>query len=81
MKFKDKLPQAPVDKANHFIYGFMLFMFFSCFFIPLTAFTLTVVVACSVEFYDSVTDGNVEFMDILFTILPGSILYLFNLLN
>lgn len=81
MKLKDKLPRVSIDKANHFIYGFVIFMSLSCLFLPLTAFTITLIIACAVEFYASISDGNMEFLDILFTILPGGIVYIFNLLN
>ena len=72
-----KLPQLPKDKANHFVYGFAIFIISEFFFSNLTSLFIVIFVAGTTEIYDKVSKkGNPEFLDFLVTIIPALILTL-----
>ena len=72
----------PQDKANHFVYGFLIFAFFSLFFTELTCLIIVSFVAAAKEVYDKVSKkGTPEILDFVFTIIPALILTLINIIK
>lgn len=69
-----KLPQIKQDKANHFIYGFAIYIISSIFFTPLIATLITFGVALGKELYDEYDYGGFDIIDLIFTMIPGIIL-------
>ena len=63
------LPMIPQDKANHFIYGYLIY-FVIQFFVPaMFAFFFTVAIAILKEVYDEFSNkGNPESLDAVYTI-------------
>jgi predicted PurR-regulated permease PerM len=63
------LPMIPQDKANHFIYGCLIY-FVAQFFIPVMfAFFFTATIAIAKELYDHFSKkGNPESLDAIYTI-------------
>ena len=60
------------DKANHFVYGFLIFIFFNLFLSDLISFSIIVFIALAKEIYDKVSKkGTPEILDFIFTILPA----------
>ena len=70
-----KLPLVPLDKSNHFIYGFTLYSLLSLINKDL-ALTMVFIAAIGKECYDFKSYGKFDLIDILFTVLPAVILYL-----
>ena len=71
-----KLPTIPHDKANHFIYGFVIFVLLNIFLLPWIAFGITFLFAIGKEVYDQFDYGGFDWKDILATIAPALILTL-----
>ena len=68
------LPLIPLDKANHFIYGFFIYIFFSM--IVPHEIAVGVVFAFGVlkEIRDHVINKRADFLDMIFTIAPAIIM-------
>ena len=65
----------PQDKANHFVYGFLIFAFFSLFFTEITCLFIVIFVAAVKEIYDKASmKGTPELLDFVFTVIPALIL-------
>jgi TM2 domain-containing membrane protein YozV len=65
----------PQDKANHFVYGFLIFAFFSLFFTEITCLFIVIFVAGIKEIYDKASmKGTPELLDFVFTVIPALIL-------
>jgi hypothetical protein len=65
----------PQDKANHFVYGFLIFAFFTLFFTELTCLLIVVFIAAGKEIYDKLSKkGTPEILDFVFTVIPALIL-------
>ncbi len=75
------LPLIPQDKANHFIYGFIIFIISTLFFSNLVSLGIVLVIASFKEFYDLKYGGNPEILDIIASIMAGIILLLKELIN
>ena len=74
------LPQLPRDKANHFVYGFMIFILSSLVFTNLISLGIVMAVAALKEIYDKVSKrGNPEILDFVATVLPALILTLIHI--
>lgn len=52
------LPQLPQDKANHFIYGALIYLIGSVWILPGPCLFITASVAFFKEFYDTYTDSS-----------------------
>jgi len=65
-----KLPLIPLDKANHFIYGFMIFFISNLFMNPYISLIIVFTFALGKEIYDE----RLDWKDIFFTMIPGIIL-------
>jgi hypothetical protein len=65
----------PQDKANHFVYGFLIFAFFSLFFTEIICLIIVAFIAAAKEIYDKVSKkGTPELLDFVFTVIPALIL-------
>ncbi len=78
-----KLLLIPQDKANHFIYGFVIYMLTSILFdgwIPLL--TVVFFAAGKEIIYDKIMKkGTPELLDFIFTIVSGLLLYIQTLIR
>ena len=74
-----KLPIVPLDKANHFIYGFAIYIISSLFVIPETAFLIVLLFALGKEIRDEFVYSGFDVKDVLATICPALILFLLSL--
>ena len=66
-----RLPQMPQDKANHFVYGLLLFSVAGLY-DPLAGLGAVLVAAAAKEAWDSIGGGHVEFLDFLSTFAGGA---------
>ncbi len=69
-----RLPQIRQDRANHLIYGFMIYILSNIFFIDLLSLGIVVVVALGKELYDEWDYGGFSIIDLLYTLVPAIIL-------
>ena len=69
-----KLPLLPQDKANHFIYGFFIYIIACLFVSNLIAFGIVCLFALGKEIKDQVVYGGFDIFDMISTILPAIIL-------
>lgn len=70
-----KLPLIPIDRANHFIYGFVIFILANLFLSSLSALFIVVSFAVGKEVYDYKRHGEYEISDAVITIIPATIMY------
>ena len=70
-----KLPMLPHDKANHFIYGLIIFGIFKIIFTPLIGIVVCSIFGISKEIYDYFNRDRhtPDFYDALITIIGGVI--------
>ena len=66
----------PLDKANHFIYGFFIFILSQCFFNDYYSMAIVFLFALGKEIKDEITYKGFDYKDIIATIIPSVILYL-----
>jgi protein-S-isoprenylcysteine O-methyltransferase Ste14 len=69
-----KLPLIPQDKANHFIYGFFIYIIACLFVSNPIAFGIVCLFALGKEIKDQVVYGEFDIFDMISTILPAIIL-------
>lgn len=69
-----KLPLIPQDKANHFIYGFFIYIIACLFVSNPIAFGIVCLFALGKEIKDKVVYGGFDIFDMISTILPAIIL-------
>lgn len=69
-----KLPLIPEDKANHFVYGFLIYIVSSLLVTPEKAFAIVWLFALGKEIRDEVVYGGFDIFDALVTVIPGTIL-------
>jgi hypothetical protein len=69
------------DKLGHFYWGFFYAFATSLFTDNLLVIIIPSVLALSKEIMDSTGLGNVEKMDVFFTVLPGILIYLSKFIN
>jgi len=74
-----KLPIIPIDKANHFIYGFVIYVVSSLFLTPDKALALVCLFALGKEIRDEFVYSGFDVKDVLATICPALILFLLSL--
>lgn len=71
------LPLIPQDKANHVIYGMIIYYLVQFFLTPYAALAVVAVFAVGKEVYDWVSGkGTPEFLDIMATILGSLPLFI-----
>jgi hypothetical protein len=66
-----KLPLVPTDKANHFLYGFFIYTIALIFVSSIIALGIVFVAALAKEIKDYIVYKGGDFIDLLFTIIPG----------
>lgn len=66
-----KLPQLPQDKANHFIYGLLIYALLAIIFEPLACIFLVMSVAFFKEYYDTYKQSDFSFGDFFATTCGG----------
>lgn len=76
-----KLPQIRQDKANHFIYGFLIFIISNFFLQDYLSLLVVVLVGLGKEIYDEYKYGGFDVVDLIYTILPAMIIVVSKLIN
>ena len=71
-----KLPLIPHDKANHFIYGFVIFVLSNLVLNEWFSLTIVCLFAFGKEIYDEWKYGGFDLYDAIYTIAPALILTL-----
>jgi hypothetical protein len=67
-----KLPLVPQDKANHYIYGSVIYFITSLCLSPILSLIVVLLIAFLKELYDYKTKkGTPEVMDIVWTMIGG----------
>ena len=76
-----KLPIIPIDKANHFIYGFLIYTLANLLLSDLYSLLIVYLFALGKEIKDVFVYSGFDIKDLLTTLLPGVILTLTNLIS
>ena len=71
-----KLPQIHHDKANHFIYGFVIFVLANLILNSYLSLAVVFIIALGKEIYDEWKYGGFDWVDLVYTIAPAIILTL-----
>lgn len=71
-----ELPTAPHDKANHFIYGFVIFVLSNLFLNEWISLLIVCIFAFGKEVFDEWEYGGFDIYDAIWTIAPALILTL-----
>ena len=71
-----KLPTIPHDKANHFIYGFVIFVLLNLVLNEWFSLSIVCLFAFGKEIYDEWKYGGFDLYDAIYTIAPALILTL-----
>ena len=71
-----KLPLIPHDKANHFIYGFVIFILANILLNVYFSYAIVCLFAFGKEIYDEWKYGGFDLYDAIYTIAPALILTL-----
>jgi len=69
-----KLPLIPQDKANHFIYGFFIYILSNLIFINWVSLLIVLIFALGKELYDEYKYGGFDWKDLVVTLIAGTIL-------
>ena len=77
-----KLPQLPQDKANHFIYGALIYLLSSIWILPYPSLFIVASFAFFKEFADSYKDSaDFSLMDLLITVFGGAFILISQTIN
>ena len=77
ISISSKLPQLPQDKANHFVYGVVMFTLLLLIKSPEIALAIVVVIGVAKEVYDKYSGtGTPDVLDAVATMCGGSMGYL-----
>lgn len=77
MKNRFEIFEIEADKANHFFYGsFIVFLLFMLTYSETISFLVCIVIAILKEIYDHFFGSKFDWMDIIWTILGGSIIFI-----
>ena len=71
-----KLPLIPQDKANHFIYGFLIFIVSQYFLNDYISFGIVFAFALGKEIKDQIVYKGFDYKDLIATLLSSIIIYL-----
>jgi hypothetical protein len=71
-----KLPIIVQDKANHFIYGFTIFILSNLVFNDLISLAIICTIGFGKEVYDEWDYGGFDIVDFIYTIIPAIVLNL-----
>lgn len=69
-----KLPIIQHDKANHFIYGFVIFIIANLLLPPYISLGIVAIFALGKELYDEWKYGGFDIVDLIYTMTPAIIL-------
>lgn len=75
------LPLIPLDKANHFIYGFGIYFLINFFLSNYWALGGVVILALTKEIKDQIKYQGFDYKDFLVTILPAILLFIKSLIK
>lgn len=70
-----KLSLIPIDKANHFIYGFVIFVLSQYFLNDYYSFGIVFLFAIGKEIKDQIVYKGFDFKDLLITIFPSVLMH------
>ena len=70
-----KLPLIPQDKANHFIYGFFIYVLSNYFFNDLYSIGIVFLFALGKEIKDQIVYKGFDYKDLLATMIPSIVLH------
>lgn len=70
-----KLPLIPIDKANHFIYGLIIFILAQLFLNDYYSFGIVFLFAIGKEIKDQIVYKGFDYKDLLVTLLPSIIIH------
>lgn len=73
-----KLPLIPLDKANHFIYGFIIYVLANLILPDLYSLAVVFLFALAKEIKDQIDYQGFDYKDLIVTILPAIILITLN---
>ena len=77
MKNRFEIFEIEADKANHFFYGsFIVFLVFMLTYSETISFLVCIVIAILKEIYDHFFGSKFDWMDIIWTILGGYIIFI-----
>ena len=69
-----KIPLIPQDKANHFMYGFFIYVFAALLISNSLAFGVVCLFAIGKEVRDQIVYKGFDIFDAIFTILPAIVM-------
>jgi hypothetical protein len=75
------IPLIPLDKANHFIYGFVIYFIANLFLNPFISLGVVLLFALGKEVVDEINYKGFDKMDLLVTLLPAVLLVLKTLIK
>jgi hypothetical protein len=75
------IPLIPIDKANHFIYGFAIYFIANLFLNPFSSLGIVLLFALSKEVIDEIRCKAFDKIDLLVTLLPAVLLVLKTLIK
>jgi hypothetical protein len=70
-----KLPIISLDKANHFIYGFLIFIISQFFLNDYLSFGIVFLFALGKEVKDQIVYNGFDYKDLIVTLLPSIIIH------
>jgi hypothetical protein len=73
-----KLPLIPIDKANHFIYGFAIYIIANTVLPDLHSLVVVLVFGLAKEIKDQIDYQGFDYKDLIATILPAIVLAILN---
>lgn len=76
-----KLPQIRQDRANHFIYGFLIFIISNFFLQDYLSLLVVALVGLGKEVYDEYKYKGFDIIDFIFTLLSALIIVVSRLIN
>jgi len=77
----NKLPLIPIDKANHFIYGSIIYTLSNLILTPLLSLIIVLILGGLKELYDYYTKtGTPDYKDFLWTVFGGLVIFINNML-
>jgi hypothetical protein len=71
-----KLPLIPLDKANHFIYGFSIYFITNLILSDYWSLAVVILFALGKEIKDQIVYKGFDYKDFLVTIIPATVLFI-----
>jgi hypothetical protein len=76
-----KLPLMPIDKANHIVYGFVIYYIANLFLNPFSSLTVVLLFALGKEVLDQIKYKGFDYKDLAVTMIIPIVLFLKTLIN